>query len=114
MGRTSAGREPATSAPRPLLSWTAMAVAVVAALFAFIPLAFVLSVPLGVLAVGLGGWARRRARSPLHPGTGRDTAGVAIIVATFAVVLGLLSALAAWNATRLPDVSEPSPEVSTP
>jgi ABC-type Fe3+ transport system permease subunit len=90
-----------------------MAVAVVAALFAFIPLAFVLSVPLGALAIGLGLWARRRARAPLHAGRGRDTAGVAVIVAVFAVVLGLLAALAAWNATRLPDDHEPSPEVST-
>lgn len=68
--------------------------------FAFIPLAFAITIPLALLAIGLGLVGRRRALRPTLRGRGRDLSGIACGVGGFGLLVGLLSAVAAWNATR--------------
>lgn len=79
----------------------ALAAAILATPFAFIPLAFAITVPLAALAIGLGLVGRPVAHRPALGGRGRDLAGIACGIGGFALLVGLLSAVAAWNATRL-------------
>lgn len=78
----------------------ALVAAILATPFAFIPLAFAITVPLAALAIGLGLVGRRVAHRPTLRGRGRDLAGIACGIGGFALLVGLLSAVAAWNATR--------------
>lgn len=73
--------------------------AILATPFAYIPLAFPITIALALLAIALGVIGRRRA-SRLR-GRGRTLAGIACGVGTFALAVGVLSALATWNATRI-------------
>lgn len=97
-----ARNRPKTTQPRNPLAVAAITIATIAVVFAYMPLAFFVSLPLAMLSMGLAVMARRVARRPSHQGRGHEMAIVAFFTGLFAFVLGLLSLVATWNATRLP------------
>jgi hypothetical protein len=88
---------------RNVLAGVALGVACAGLPFAFIPVAFVLSVPLGAIGLVLALLGRSAARRPALDGRGQDMATAALAAAVFVLVVGLLGAAAVWNASRLPD-----------
>lgn len=86
----------------------ALVVSAAGAMFAYLPLAFGLSLALGVIGMALALAGHRASASPARQGRGHATATAAAWIAGFALLLGALNALATWNATRLPDVGEVS------
>lgn len=101
MNRPSELHEP-SPARRNVLAGAALGVSAVAALFAYLPMAFLISIVLGVAGLVLALLGRRAAAAPARRGRGHDMTTAAMWVAGFALLLGVLGAVAAWNASRLP------------
>lgn len=88
----------------------ALVVSAAGAVFAYLPLAFGVSLVLGSAGMVLAMAGRRTSASPVCRGRGHGTATAAAWTAGFALLLGTLNALATWNASRLPgdlDLSTP-------
>lgn len=91
------------------LAVAALAVSVGSVVFAYMPLAFFITVPWALVAMVLAVAARRAANHPSRRGRGREMATAAFFVGLFSLVIGLLFAIATWNATRLPPGSAAVP-----
>lgn len=92
----------------------ALLVSAAGAVFAYLPLAFGVTLALGAVGMMLAIAGRRASASPTRRGRGHATATAAAWIAGFALLLGTLNALATWNTTRLPGAGEPRHRPASP